>query len=114
MINAYCVDEIIVWKWEADDSWGDPVSGTLIDLKGYVEWKTRLLRGLRGEEVFSSCSVRLPKRKLDALLGRTLSHKDKLQIGGESFERAIVLITTPKAFTPNVNKFNIDYEVFLA
>lgn len=114
MINAYCVDEIIIWKWNGYDSWGEPYSGSLCDLKGYVTWKTRLIRNLQGEEVLSSVSVLLSKKKILSILGRDLAHEDRVQIGGESFDRAIIDFRTPKAFSTNVSKFGVFYEVYLA
>lgn len=115
MINAYCVDEITIWLSGGNDSWGEPLSGTLIDVKGYVEWKTRLIRNWKGEEVVSTIRVLLPKR-LDrpAWLGRALTHEDKIQIGGESFERAIIDVRTPKDFAKNTSLFGPHYEIYLA
>lgn len=115
MINAYCVDEISIYLWGGNDSWGEPLSGTIVDVKGYVEWSTKLLRNWKGEEVYSTVQVMLPK-KIDRQrwLGRPMSHEDKIRIGGESFERAIVHITTPKDFSKNTSLFGPHYEIYLA
>ena len=115
MINAYCVDEIMILKWNGNDAWGEPLSGTIIDVKGYVDWKTRLVRDIKGEEVISTVSVLLPRKiERSTYLGRQLLHEDKIQIGGESFERTILDIRTPKAFSPNRSQHGSLYEVFLA
>jgi len=114
MINAYCVDEITILKWNSADEWNEPLSGDTITVKGYVEWKTRLVRDIKGENVtigkpstISPVTVYLPK-KIDALLGRALQHEDRIIIPGESSERTIVDIHQPKAFSfPH-------YEVVLA
>ena len=109
MINAYMVDPITIIKWNGNDNWGEPLSGSPIDVRGYVEWKTRLVRNVQGEEVVSSVTVMLPK-KIDRAthLGRALCHEDRIQIDTESFNRAIIAIHTPKAFS------SPHYEVYLA
>jgi len=115
MIQAYCTDEITIWKSNGYDSWNEPLSGTAITVKGHVDWKTRLVRNIKGEQVVSTVMIYLP-RKIEraAYLGRALAHEDRVQIGGENFIRAIITIQTPKAFSPNTSLFGSLYEVFLA
>lgn len=119
MINAYCVDEITILQWNGVDSWGEPESGAMVTVRGYVEWKTRLIRNQKGEEVVSSVMVYLPKRKLEAELGRELMFEDRIIIdqgGVASYgnvpsameDRAIIDIRQPKDFS------RPHYEVFLA
>ena len=96
--NAYCVDEITILKWTGYDEWNEPLSGETITVKGYVEWKTRLVRDIKGEERVSTVMIYLPK-KIDKLLGRPLSHEDRLIVGEESIERSIISISQPKAFS---------------
>ena len=96
-INAYCVDEVTILKWNGADENNEPLSGDIITVKGYVEWKTRLVRNIKGEEVASTVTIMMPK-KIDTELGRELVHEDRLIVGG-SFERAIIAITQPKAFS---------------
>lgn len=98
MINAYMVDPITIWKWNGYDSWNEPLSGTAIDVKGYVEWKTRLVRDIKGELVPSTVTVLLPKR-IDKLLGRELCHEDLIEIAGVDNLRSIIAIKQPKAFS---------------
>lgn len=107
MISAYCVDEVTIVQWNGVDQWNEPLSGTVISVKGYVEYKTRLVRDIKGEERVSSVTVMLPK-KIDTQLGRPLAHEDRLIIGEESIERAILSIQQPKAFS------RPHYEVALA
>ena len=108
-IDAYMVDDLTILMWNGEDTWGEPLSGTMVEVKGYIEWKTRLVRNVLGEEVTSSVTIMLPK-KIDkaAYLGRALCHEDRIWIGGESFDRAIIVIGTPKAFS------RPHYEVALA
>jgi len=109
MINAYCVDEITIVQWNGNDSWGDPESGTMVTVKGYVEWKTRLVRNARGEEVASSVMVYLPaKIERAAYLGRELMLEDRIILDGADFNRAIIEIRKPKDFS------HPHYEVFLS
>ena len=86
MMNCYAVDEITIVKWNGNDSWGEPESASLVDVKGYVEWKTQLVRNNRGstggvktpEECVSSVMVYLPKRRTTAALGRGLMLEDRI------------------------------------
>lgn len=109
MINAYCVDPLTIVKWNGNDSWGEPMSGTYYDVKGYIVWKTQLVRNQRGEEVQSAVMVYLPwKITRAAYLGRELLHEDRIILGAEPFDRAIVDIRKPKDFS------HPHYEVYLA
>ena len=108
MINAYCDDPIVIIMWGGNDSWGEPVTGNCIDFEAYVEWKTRLVRNQRGEEVVSTVMVYLPKRKLEVALGRQLLHEDRIMLLDQPFDRAIIDIRQPKDFS------HAHYEVFLA
>ena len=99
MINAYMVDDIIILTKEAVDSWGDPTSGEIISLKGYVVWGTKLIRNLAGEEVVMTCMVYLHKDQTEDALGRALSHEDRIFIEGEDHDRSILRIDQPKAFS---------------
>ena len=126
MINAYAVDDITILQWNGNDSWGEPESGTMVNVKGYIEWKTRLIRNAKGEEVVSTLMVYLPKRKTDNALGRPLMHEDRIIVDAagalygiakygvvhygtiQLTDRAIIDIREPKAFS------GPHYEVYLA
>jgi len=105
MISAYCVDDITVVRYGGYDSWNQPLATTDVDVKGKIEYKTRLVRDLEGEEVVSSAMVRFPE-SIDTDLGRALIHEDMLKFGG--VEHAILRIDKPKAFS------NPIYEVYIA
>lgn len=119
MMDVYMVDEITINRWEGYNSFGEPESGTAIDVKGYVEWKTHLVRNIKGEQVTSTVMIYLSKKKVDAALGRPLSLEDRILIPLSSLhdahyghvtipERAIIEIRMPKDFS------RPHYEVFLA
>lgn len=128
MMNCYAVDEVVIVAHAGNDSWGEPESGELVDVRGYVEWKTHLVRNRRGsqggvqtpEEVISSCVVYFSKRRVVAALGRELSFEDRIIVdqGGveaaygdvpaSQLSRAIVDIRQPKDFS------SPHYEVYLA
>lgn len=107
MIEAYCVDPITVVKWEGADSWGQPESATLVDYKARVEWKAKLIRDLKGEEVLAAGIVYIPKR-LDRILGRALANEDRLFLPGEADSRAILLIVEQRHFSTS------HYEVYVS
>ena len=108
MINAIAIHPVVILKWEGNDEWGEPKPPTRVDVRGYVEWKTKLVRSLSGQDVVSEVNVRLPIRRTDLALGRTLDHKDRM-IVDNVLERTIVTIAEPAALKhPRI------YQVFLA
>ena len=107
MIDAYLVDPItIIRAGDADPIWGEPAETTRKDVMGKIEYKTKLLSDLTGEQVvagtkgaaMSSAMVLLPESiEGDSYLGRALSHRDKLKFN--SIEHVILKIDKPKAFS---------------
>ena len=109
MLNAYSVDEIVIIQSQGHDDWGEPSPEVEVSIRGYAEWKTRLVRNLAGEEVTSTIKLYISKRRLDKLLTQALSHEDRIKsINGDEINRAIITIHQPKAFS------SPHYEVFLA
>jgi len=106
MISAYLVDHVTVVKANGNDQWGEPNPTTNVATRGYVEWKTNLVRNLAGEEIVSPIHVYLHMRKTDNALGRALVHADRLVV--DNRERSIIAIHEPKAFS------RPHYEVYLA
>jgi len=107
LIKAYMVDSLTLWKWNGDDPWGEPIASTELSVKGYMDYKTRLVRNITGEQVASTATVLLHKNDIDTALGRALDHEDKIQLTEENFKRPIISIGQPKAFS------NPHYEVAL-
>jgi len=115
MIEPYLVDEITIIKAGGDPTWGEPADTTEVDVMGKIEYKTKLLTDLTGEQVVagtrgamvSSVMVLLSASiETDAYLGRALSHRDKLKFN--SIEHVILKIDKPKAFS------NPHYEVYVS
>jgi len=105
MIDPYLVDPITIIKAGGDPTWGEPDATSEVDVMGKIEYKTRLIRNLTGEQVVagtigaitSSVTVLLSASiEGDPYLGRALSHRDKLKFN--SIEHVILEIETPKAF----------------
>lgn len=106
--GAYMTDDITIIKYGGEDSWNEPLATTEIDVKGKIEYKTRLVRNVAGEEVVSSAKILLPE-KIDAVMYRDLMHEDVLKFDG--IKHAIIAIGKPKAFS---STFIFKYEVFVA
>ena len=116
MIEPYLVDPIIIIPASAvPPVWGEPVFLLPVNVMGKIEYKTRLLRNIGGEQVVagtigaiaSSVTVLLSASiETATYLGRALSHKDKLKFNG--IEHVILGIETPKAFD------DPHYEVYVA
>ena len=115
MIDAYLVDPVTIIKAGGDPTWGEPAGTTEVDVMGKIEYKTKLLTDLTGEQVvagtkgaaMASAMVLLPESiEGDSYLKRALSHKDKLEFN--DIEHVILKIDKPKAFD------NPHYEVWVA
>lgn len=115
MIDPYLVDPIVIIKAGGAPTWGEPAGTTEVDVMGKIEYKTRLIRNLTGEQVAAgtigaittSVTILLPLSiEDDSYLGRALSHKDKLKFN--DIEHVILKIDKPKAFD------NPYYEVYVA
>ena len=106
MINAYMVDDLTIVRYGGYDSWQEPLATTDKATKGKVEYKTRMVRNLEGEEVVSSAMVYLHEADTITLLSRELSHEDMLKWDG--IKHTIIRIDKPKAFS------NPHYEVYVA
>ncbi len=108
-MNAYAVDTITIVRWAGNDQWGEPASGSDVIVKGYVDYKTRLVRDGKGEQVVSGALVYLGTLvETTGYLGRQLSLEDRIVLPGETRERAIIEIRRPKALT------NLHLEVYVA
>jgi hypothetical protein len=109
MLDAYSVDDIVISQHGSYDEWNEPVSGSEVEVRGYVEWKTRLTININGEQVVSTIQIYIKKRILDDLLLRPLTHEDSVKsINGADINRAIITVHQPKAFS------SPHYEVYLA
>lgn len=115
-MTAYMVDDVTIVKYNGVDVNNEPVATTDVDVKGKIEYKTRLLSDIKGQEVTagsegrarSSASVLFPE-SIDVALGRELRHEDRLKFN--SIEHAVLLIDRPKAFT---SYFVYKYEIWVA
>lgn len=75
MIRAYCVDDFIIYRYQGIDEYNEPLDPKKIAVKGYIEWRTKLVRDFKGEQVISSGMISL-------LYDELLTHMDRLEIGG--------------------------------
>ena len=96
MIYAYLVDDITIKRSGGYDSWQEPLASTNLATKGKVEYKTKLVKNLQGEDVISNALVYLHGSKTEKLLDRELTHEDRLIF---AVEHVIIRIDKPKAFS---------------
>ena len=92
MLKVYSVDDIIIVR-AADspyDEWNNPNDPTLEPVSGYLEWKTKMVRNLAGEEVISRGNLLLAYDK-------TIDHNDKLRIN--SIDYPILALEPAKDFS---------------
>lgn len=116
MTNGYCVDPIIIMKSSASPGWGEPGGYTEVPVMGKIEYKTRLIREMGGEQVTAgtlgaitaSVMIRLPE-SIDVDLGRALNHEDRIKFN--DIEHTILKIDQPKAFS---SYFIFKYEVYVS
>lgn len=75
MINSYLVDDL--WTVKAPDppynDYNEPNAPIVVAIKGLIQWKTKLVKNLAGEDVVSMGNV-LIKEDTD------LGHNDQLRI----------------------------------
>lgn len=95
MISAYLRDPLTIVRHGARDQWGSEGATTSEAALGYIEWSTRLVRNIKGEEVASSANILLA---YDA----TLTHEDRILIDG--VEHSIITIQRVKDFTARAMK----------
>ena len=90
MINVYLVDPLTIVRHGGFDKYNDPLPATDQDAMGYVEWGTRLVRNLAGEEEMAIARILLP-------YDQTVNHEDKIRIG--AVEYSILNISPAKDFS---------------
>jgi hypothetical protein len=90
MINAYMNDDITL-KVASLDTWGR-ATYTEVAIKGRFEYRTKMIRNIKGQQVVSMAKVYLASRALD--------HADKIVYGGKEY--SILNIEQVKDFS---NKF---------
>jgi len=76
MMNAYMTDTITL-KTATTDKWGSKTF-TSASMKGRIEFKTKLVRNLQGEQVVSTAKLYLPKTV-------TVSHADVISYASKEY-----------------------------
>lgn len=98
MINSYLVDDL--WTVKAPDppldEYNVPNAPIVTAIKGLIQWKTKLVMNLEGQEVTSNGNVLL---KVDTDLG----HDDQLRIydsaRGKNIDHPIIIILPAKGYS---------------
>ena len=107
-MNAYMTDDIRIIRYAGFDSWNQPLAIKNVEVKGRIEYQTRLVMDSAGEKVISSASI-LFQETIDGKLYRNLIHEDVLKFDG--VKHTIIRIDTPKAFS---SFFVFKYRVFVS
>lgn len=105
MIEAYCVDPITYKKWLSVDTYGDATFEE-IAVKGYVEYKTKVVVDIKGEDQVSLAKIWFPT-SLEVKIGRIPKTSDRMKLDGEDYDHAIINFAGPKAFS------HPHYEIFI-
>jgi len=92
MLDVYSVDDVIIVRAPDPpyDEWNQPNDPTLESVKGYLEWKTKIVRNLAGVEVTSRGNFLLT-------YDGTIDHTDKLRIN--SIDYPILALEPAKDFS---------------
>ena len=107
MINAYLTDSITIVRNNGYDSWNKSLGTTDIAVKGRIEYRTRLVKDVKGEEVVSMATVLLHE-SINISVGRSLTHEDWLTFG--SIRHAVINVGQPKS----LGFSGLFYEVYVA
>lgn len=89
MLNAYMTDSVTLHRAAGNDKYGEPLVDTEIVLPARVEIGTKLVKDIKGENVYSSMSV--------ILASRAISHEDFIEYNGTEY--AIISIAKPRDFS---------------
>lgn len=95
MINAYLTDQITV-KTSTLDKWGTATESSQV-IKGRIDFRTKMVRNLQGEQVVSSAKVYLPTM--------TIGHKDKIVYNLKEY--SILNIEEVKDFSKRFIKLDV-------
>ena len=89
MLNCYMCDSIILHRSNGNDKYNEPLADTEIPLKARVEIGTKLVKDIKGENVYSSMTVTMKVR--------AISHEDFIEFDGHEY--AIISIAKPRDFS---------------
>ena len=89
MLNAYMTDSVTLHRATTSDKYGQPLPDAEVVLRARVEIGTKLVKDIKGENVYASMSV--------ILKTQAIGHEDFIEYGG--IEYAIVSIAKPRDFS---------------
>lgn len=89
MLNAYMTDSVKLHRAASYDKYNQPLPDAEIVLPARVDIGTKLVKDIKGENVYSSMSV--------ILASRAISHEDFIEYNG--VEYAIISIGKPRDFS---------------
>jgi hypothetical protein len=90
MFNAYMTDQVVLVQKTGDISWGERAEKETT-VRARVDFKNRMVRDFRGEQVVSAATVTMQDRPLEAY--------DRIKIDG--VEHPILSLQKHRAFSKN-------------
>jgi hypothetical protein len=100
MIDVYLTDTITRFIAGVLDEWNERSYATE-EIPAMVTYKSKLVRNLRGEEVVTNVQIML---KVD----QEISHKDRIQLEGESFTHGIINFSRPRDFSDVMKEVSLE------
>lgn len=91
MLEVYEVDDITILFYQGRNKFNQ-LTYKAVKTKGYVDWKTRLVRDIAGEETVAKATVYINHP-------RQLTHKDYIRFKG--VRHSILDMVEQKDFSPN-------------
>jgi len=96
MINAYCNDSITLIK-VTRGTWGSSTAEVSVPLRGRFEFRTKMVRDIKGETVVSTAKV--------FLATLAVTHADRISYGGKQY--SILNIELKKDFSNQYLKLDL-------
>lgn len=100
MIDAYLTDTVTRFIAGVLSEWNERTYATE-EIPAMVNYKSKLVRNMEGEEVVTNVQVMLN-------IDQEISHKDRIQLEGESFTHGIINFGRPRDFSDVMKEVSLE------